>query len=238
MPVNEITAPPDTDTAWRVGERLQGEFRTLIRDFPLDARTIGGMSGWLGVTKPICQRLLRAVRHRGGGATALSFFPGVRGLHQFLQAALEQGCDAGLVAAASAAVDRYSVLIDEHGGSQARLLAALESMGDETTQDAAATADRMIEARMNVFEGIRLVTRREFDTQVAVFLYRPCADDPARVDCVTAMGMIGIKRSAGSLPICPVNRFSYGTREEIHEADVHVAELGGGPVAAGAPAAA
>ena len=229
------TAAPDADTMWRVAERLQGEFRTLIRAFPLDARTIGGMSRWLGVTKPICQRLLRAVRHRGDGVTALSFFPGVRGLHQFLQAAQEQGCDPGLVAASSAAVDRYAVLIDEHGGSQARLLAALESIGNVTTQDAAAAPDRMLEARMSAFEGLRLVTRREFDTQVAVFLYRPCDDDPARIDCVTAMGMIGIRRSPGSLPICPVNRFSYGTREEIDKAEIHVAELGMGPVAAGAP---
>jgi len=236
LAVKEIhAAVPDADTAWRVGDRLQGEFRTLIRAFPLDARTIGGMSRWLGVTKPICQRLLRAVRHRGNGVTALSFFPGERGLHQFLQAAQDQGCDAGLVAAASAAVDRYAALIDAHGGSQARLLAALESMGDETTQDAAAATDRMLEARMSAFEGLRQVTRREFDTQVAVFLYRPCADDPARVDCVTAMGMIGIRRSAGSLPICPVNRFSYGTREEIDEADIHIARLGDGPVATGAP---
>ena len=106
-----------TESARRVGERLQSEFRTLVREFPLDARTIGGMSRWLGVTKPICQRLLRSIRHRSDPLAALSFVPGVRGLRQFVQATQERGCDAGCVAGATAAIDRYEVLIHAPPGA-------------------------------------------------------------------------------------------------------------------------
>ncbi len=225
------------DSARRVGERLQGEFRTMVRDFPLAARTIGGMSEWLGVTKPICQRLLRATRHRGDPLTALSFFPGVRGLHQIVQAAQERGCDPGLIASVTAAVDRYEVLIDEHGGSQTRLLVALEQATQQRVQSStdAALPDPMLQARMRAFEGLRQVTGREFHTQVAVFLYRPCDDDPDRLDCITAMGMIGVRRTNDSLPICPMNRFSFSTRDEPAGTDFRLEGLGGEPVATGAP---
>ncbi|MHC4826635.1 MAG: hypothetical protein ACYTEY_08775, partial [Planctomycetota bacterium] len=195
------------------------------------------MSEWLGVTKPICQRLLRAVRHRGDALTALSFFPGVRGLRQFVQAAQRRDCDQALIAAATAAVDQYEVVIDEHGGSQTRLLAALGSptqSPDEGPADAV-TSDRLLQARMSVFEGLRHLAGREFDAQVAVFLYRPCDDDPDRIDCITAMGMIGIRRTADSLPICPVNRFAFSTRDEADGTDSQVECVGGEPVATGAP---
>jgi hypothetical protein len=240
LTTKELPPPSSLDgSARRVAERLQGEFRTLIREFPLDARTIGGISAWLGVTRPVCQRLLRAVRHPGDALDALPFFPGVRGLRQFIQAAERRGCDASLIAATTAAVDQYEVLIHEHGGSQTRMLAALERAEDRAGEPlpgaVAGAGNAMLEARMRAFEGLRQVTGREFRTHVAVFLYRPCPDDPERLDCLTAMGMIGVRRLGDSLPICPMNRFSFATRDEPGGTDYHLAQLGGEPVAAGAP---
>ncbi|MHC5114432.1 MAG: hypothetical protein ACYTGP_08405 [Planctomycetota bacterium] len=199
------------------------------------------MSRWLGVTKPICQRLLRSTRHPGDPLEALSFLPGVRGLRQVVQAAEDRGCDPAAVAAAAAAVDRYEVLIHEHGGSQTRLLASLE---EARTAPAAAPAevtgdDAMLEARRRAFEGLRYVTGRSFQTHVAVFAYRPCDDDPDLLDCMTAMGMIGVERLAHSLPICPMNRFSFSTRDDADApgdtTNSHLEGLGGEPVATGAP---
>ena len=94
---------PQIDLARRTGERLQAELRALVRSFPVEARTIVEMSRWLGVTRPVCQRLLRAIRHRGDPLTALSYFPGLQGLHQIVEAALHCGCDESLIAVASAA---------------------------------------------------------------------------------------------------------------------------------------
>jgi hypothetical protein len=228
------------EVARRVGERLQSEFRALIRAFPLESRTIAGMSDWLGETRPVCQRLLRGVRHPGDALKALTFFPGVRGLRQVIDAARRRDCDQALLAVAGAAVDRYAALIDEHGGSQARLLAALDAAGAAPPPDAprAGTfATDLLQARQGAFENLRLVTGREFRTQLAVFLYRPCPDDPTRMDCVTAMGMIGIRRREGSLPICPTHTFSYGSREEVERADFTLSTFADEPAASGAPVA-
>lgn len=227
------------EVARRVGERLQSEFRALIRSFPLEARTIAEMSQWLGVTRPVCQRLLRGVRHRGDAIGALSFFPGVKGLRQVIQAARGRTCDEALLAVAGAAVDQYAALIDEHGGSQARLLSALETVGAQPP-DGLGTGippSDLSQARKNAFENLRLITGREFQTHLAVFFYRPCPDDPTKMDCVTAMGMIGIHRSEGSLPICPTHTFSYGSPEELEEANIHLESFADEPAASGAPIA-
>jgi hypothetical protein len=227
------------EVARRVGERLQSEFRALIRAFPLEARTIAEMSQWLGVTRPVCQRLLRGVRHRGDAIAAVSFFPGVKGLRQVIQAARERACDEALLAVAAAAVDQYAALIDEHGGSQTRLLAALETVGSQSTDglSAGATAVDLLQARRDAFESLKLITGREFQTQLAAFFYRPRSDDPTKMDCVTAMGMIGIQRSEGSLPICPTHTFAYGSPDELAEANIHLESFDDERAASGAPIA-
>jgi hypothetical protein len=219
--------------ARRTGERLQAEFRALVRSFPVEARTIVEMSRWLGVTRPVCQRLLRAIRHRGDPLTALTYFPGVRGLHQVVEAARARGCDDSAVAIASAAVDQYAALIDEHGGSQARLLASLETIetSPEDSRQETGAADNAQVARRQAFEGVRAQTRREFRTHFGVFLYRPCDDDPQTMDCITAMGMIGVRRMADALPICPMNRYAYGDQDK----DIQIESIADGPLATGAP---
>ncbi|MHC4989455.1 MAG: hypothetical protein ACYTGC_00605 [Planctomycetota bacterium] len=194
------------DAARRVGERVQGEFGSLIRSFPLEKRTIAQMSRWLGVTQPVCQRLLRAVRHRDDPLEALTFLPGVRGLHQVVLAARRQGCEEVLLSAAEAAIDQYAGLIDEHGGSQIKLISALQSRSGAPVNGELheTNGDEQLQARMTAFEGIRMLTGREYETQLAVFLYRPDPDDQKHMQIATAMGMIGIRRRAGCLPICPI----------------------------------
>lgn len=226
------------DLARRTGERLQAELRTLIRSFPLEKRTIVEMGRWLSVTTPVCQRLLRATRHRGDPLTALSYFPGLQGLHQIVEAARWRGCDESLIAVASAAVDQYAVLIDEHGGSQTRLLAALATIDtihqDEAIQEAA-PVDEAESARQSAFQSIRVLTRREFQTHFGVYIYRPRTDDPEKMDCMTAMGMIGVRRQPDALPICPTHRFAYGDAKKLDNEDIHVQSVGDAPLAEGAP---
>ena len=226
------------DLARRTGERLQAELRILVRSFPLETRTIVEMGRWLGVTRPVCQRLLRAIRHRGDPLTALSYFPGLQGLHQIVEAARQRGCDESLLAVASAAVDQYAILIDEHGGSQTRLLAALatieKSHRDPALQESA-PVDEAEAARHSAFQSIRVLTRREFQTHFGVYIYRPRTDDPHKMDCITAMGMIGVRRRPDALPICPTHRFAYGDAKELENADIKVESVGDAPLAEGAP---
>ena len=219
-PATTSQAPGLTDTqrdfAHRTAERLRAEFGALIESLPLDSRTIAAVSEWLDITGPVCQRLLRGTRYRGEATQALLYFPGVRGLREVVNAASRKGCDPAQLAAAEAAVSQYAHLIGELGGSQVKLIERLSQpkaeKGDEPRQEGAWVS------RQAAFEAQRLLTRREFDTQFAVFVYAPRAEDASRMDCLTAMGMIGIRRQPGSLPIVPVQTFDFGERDESKDA--------------------
>ncbi len=224
------------DEARRVGERLQAETAALIRSFPVAARTIAGMSEWLGVTRPVCQRLVRASRRRGDAFVALTYFPGVKGLHQIVEAARERGVEEAQIESTRAAVDRYAALIDEHGGSQKRLIAAVElTVQDAQTELPSADVpgpgvtgapgrlevraegrppDGPADARELAFHGISAVVRRSFRTQFLLQIYRPQSQDsggdPTKMDALSVMGMLGVERAAGALPICPMSRYAFG----------------------------
>src|SRR5688500_4064927 len=71
----------------RVGESLQGDFDALIGVFPSEARSASEMSRWLGVSRPVCQRLVAAVRRAGDGAEVVAALPGLKGLLQVVERA-------------------------------------------------------------------------------------------------------------------------------------------------------
>lgn len=217
-------SPDQAEEARRVGERLQAEMGALIRAFPLGARTIAGMSEWLGVTRPVCQRLVRGCRRRADALAALTFFPGVKGLHQVLEAARSRGIEAP-IESARAAADRYAALIDRHGGSQKRLIALIEATRPGASSHAGAVrppagvregaeaTDGVGTARELAFRGIKAITRRSFETQFLLQIYQPQsapAGDPLKMDALSVMGMLGVKRQPGSLPICPMSRYAFG----------------------------
>lgn len=232
--VRSLTAT-QIDVARRIGERMQAELLSLVQGFPAEVRTIIKMSEWLGVTRPICQRLLRAIRHRGDALQTIAFFPGVRGLQQFLEAARVRQCRESLIASAKAAIDQYARLVDECGGSQAKLIAAIEATQRQQADAGDSASDDLLSARRSAFEGLRQVTQREFETHVAVFFYRSRSDDPLKMDCVTAMGMIGVRQDKGALPICPLYRFAYGSPADLEEAHIQLERLTDEPAATGAP---
>src|SRR3954469_21534427 len=71
----------------RVGESLQGDFDALIGSFPSGARSASEMSRWLGVSRPVCQRLVAAVRRVPDGAEAVAALPGLKALMEVVDAA-------------------------------------------------------------------------------------------------------------------------------------------------------
>ncbi len=205
----------EQDRARRVAERLLAELTQLIRSFPVERRTVSEMSRWLGVTRPVCQRVAMAARHRGDPLAGLARLPGVQGLASFVHAARRAACDRAAVDALEAAANRYADLVDEHGGSQSRLVAAIEASLESDRAGAPGppprdTTDVRSEARRLMFEGARGVTGREFETQAGVFLYRPRPADPDRVDGVSALAILGARMRAGAMPICPVGMFAQG----------------------------
>ncbi len=204
------------ETARRVSEHLRSELGLLLGALPLETRTIAAVAEYLRVTPPVCQRLLRGVRHRTSDALdALPFFPGVRGLRQVTAAARRLRMERALIEGSEAAVAGYARLIDAVGGSQAQLVEALNSDRAVRLEHAGdPDPSEVLTRRQAAFEAQRLLTRRELATQVATFLYRPLDDDPDRIDCVTAMGLIGLRRQLGCLPLCPVQTYAFGGTQD------------------------
>src|SRR3954471_21621069 len=91
----------------RVGESLQGDFDALIGAFPSEARGASEMSRWLGVSRPVCQRLVAAVRRVRDGAETVAALPGLRGLLEVVERARRHGCDESAVRNAARAAERY-----------------------------------------------------------------------------------------------------------------------------------
>lgn len=223
--------PAEADRATRVGERLLAELAQFIQTLPIERRTVSELSRWLGVTRPICQRVVQAARHRGDPLLGLTHLPGVQGLASFIHAARRAGCDPAALDAVEAATGLYADLIDHHGGSQSRLLSAIEQFVAERDSaparpapDLETPSDDPLHARRLIFEGARAVTGRQFDAQVGVFIYRPRPERPDRVDGVSALALLGIRRREGAMPICPVGAFAQGRPDEIPE------ELTVGPI--------
>jgi hypothetical protein len=191
----------DVDRARRVAERLRSEFGTILRALPPECRTIVGVAEELQIPRPGCQRLLRALRSRGSVVESLTFYPGVRGLQQIVNAARRRGLDDSIVAGAEAAVRQFADLTIDCGGSQSRLNFAVAAALLEC-EAAPADSGPELAKRHRAFAGWRHVTRRSFETQLAVYIYRPVKGNEALIHSVTAMGMIGINRDASALPLC------------------------------------
>jgi hypothetical protein len=210
----------EADAARRVGERLSAELGELIRSMPIERRTVTAMSRWLDITRPICQRVVQAARHRGDPLEVLTRLPGVQGLASFVRAARDAACDAGAVDAVEAATTAYTNLIDRHGGSQSRLIAAIEHRLREQADsrpaapDTEPPADGPTAARRRIFEGATAITGREYGAQVGVFLYAPTPGKADRIDCITAMGLLDVRTRDGAMPICPISTFAYGRPDD------------------------
>lgn len=215
----------EAERARRVGERILAELVELIQSLPIERRAVSEMSRWLGVTRPICQRVVQASRHRGDPLLGLVRLPGVQGLMSFVRAARRTGCDPAAVDAVEAAARRYADLIDEHGGSQARLVAAIEGfLAEDSGQPPGALADGPVRARQLIFEGARMITGRHYAAQVGIFLFRPRPDNPDRVDGVSALALLGVERGEAAMPVSPVGLFAHGRPDEVPD-EFHVGPL-------------
>ena len=211
----------DLAGARRAAERLRAELAELIRTFPVERRNISEMSRWLRVSRPVCQRVVQAVRQRGDPLQSLKELPGVQGLATFVESARQAGCDQSAVVAAHAAAVEYADLVDRCGGSQTRLLTTverlLEDRSDERSESPVAHPDATggsVHARRQVFEGARVITGRTVATHVGVFIYRPSPDGADFIDCSTALVLHGVDVRPGAMPLSPVSVFAHGNPDD------------------------
>ena len=229
----------DVESAKRVSERLRSEFGLILRALPPQVRTIAGLSAELSIPRPGCQRLLRALRSRGPLLETLTFFPGARGLQQIVDAARQKGFDASTIAGAEAALRQFADLMADYGGSQSRLNEAIAEALRRRPTEPPVTEPLSAERRL-AYESWREITKRSFETQFALYIYKPVEGREDRIHTVTAMGMIGIERERNSLPLCIVS--SSAPRDDQHATAVEsLPGLSGLPISvmpdfSGAPA--
>ncbi len=193
----------ELERARRIGERLRAEVASIVRHVPLQHRSVTSMSRWLEVSRPICHRTVACSLVAGDGLNALSEAPGVRGLTAFVLAAEAKGLPEDTIHGAKVAIEEYASLLDRMG-SRTKLLRFIEQSPQPTPAPLDHSHD---DPRRLAFEGLRAVTGREYDCQAAVYLYAPSASGPDQIDCLTALGLIGVHCESDAMPICPVSRF-------------------------------
>jgi len=190
----------------RVGESLQGDFDALIGAFPSHARGASEMSRWLGVSRPVCQRLVAAVRRVQDGAEVVAALPGVKGLQEVVERARRLGCDETAVANASRAAERYGTLIDRCGGSQAELIRLAERVRSGAGPEETGT----IAARRAMFEAARAIMDRWAECKFSVIALRPMPEDSAYIEHAAVTGYAGLNGGPRAQPLCQHTRLASG----------------------------
>lgn len=223
----------DRARASRSAERLRGELRALIAALPLEARNATGAARWTGVSRPVCQRIIAATRHRADPLGSLRRLPGLQGLTSFVRAAAENGIRPDLIRTVEASVADYATLLDDLGGSQADLLRALDrwDMEDAATPPALAESsgqhsDPRLAARVAGFNALRGVTGRSFESQLAVFLYAPSQTQTGGIDSIASLGLVGVHLGETPMPICPIGRFVVGNDADQAEPTIGFGDEG------------
>ncbi|MBK7404009.1 MAG: hypothetical protein IPJ41_05120 [Phycisphaerales bacterium] len=181
----------------RIAERLRADLGGLLRALPEQAQAASGLSRYLDVVRPTCQRIVQTLAEPAATPETLVSLPGVRGLEQFLEAVRGHGVPQQAIEIAAAAVRQFEAFLDQIGGSQAKLAARL------TTSRARPEAGSLeAEAeRAGLFEAAARVTGRRIDTAVSLHVFQPAADDDSMLERMLAHGVIGSRIRPGGMPM-------------------------------------
>jgi hypothetical protein len=181
--------PRSTETTTVV--RLSDELTTALRAI-LDSSSFAGLgpielARILGVNKSFTSRLMTALR-ASDPVVALSLFPGVVPMRQFLAAALEHGASARAVQTAERKLRAFDLEVQRTFGTRTRLDAALA--------DAVPQARRRQEdvARQAVYRGMALIKGVSMDLESFTWIVLPSRKHSGRVDIVFLAGFVGVHR--------------------------------------------
>lgn len=204
--------PAERAEAERVARRLLSELRAVIHLLPEPERSASAMARALHLDRATCQRLVAATRRREGEVEALVELPGVLGLRQFLDAAMNRVRARGMTPqaaaqfeAGAAAIDRLDALIRELGGSQRRLrarLAAEQEAGGALTGPSVSADD--VRVRRALFHAAAAATGRWSDVVVIQTFIRPLSggvNGQAMTEVVKARALIGHRARPDAVPL-------------------------------------
>ena len=202
------------EAAEAVGRALRESLNSVLRRLPPGVATVAEVARHLGLNRSICQRVVLGVRDAQDGLGVIERFPGVRGLEQFLEAAVDNGCPAGVAAAARRAVESYARLVSHSGGSQSRLVGRIEAhRGDAPPPDAPAAAPEQLDRwRRLCHEGAVGLTGLSSAARVDLVIVGPAAGGrgraAGRVTTVNATVMAGIQAAPYAMPLTRRSRLA------------------------------
>lgn len=205
-----------------IAESLRGDFLSLLRSFPAQARNVSEIARFLDVARPICHRLVTSVRRASDPLDLLVALPGVRGLEQIVAAARTQGCDAAAVANAEQAVARYAELVEKHGGSQSKLNASIQAARVRRPISSSMVNPTQQDYRRAMYESARVLCDRWCECKLAVTVLGPSAGDNTLVDHVAASGYTGLRAGPNATPLCSTQRLVIGWQPTaVHDSPIH-----------------
>jgi len=128
-----------------------------------------------------------------------SRLPGVEGLLLIVHAMASRGVDASRVAAARLAVQEYADLVGTAGGSQAKLIRAMQARAESPGGDPEAA--RRLAFRRRIFEGAAGITGAWSDTLLMISAYRPSPRADGQLERLAVFANLGLRRRAGAFPL-------------------------------------
>jgi hypothetical protein len=205
-----------------VARRLHSELRSAVLALPERGRGATGMARHLDIERTTCQRIVTAISEPSVGPALLSRVPGIRGLRQFVEACRaarssgDGGADEGRLATLEAAIEQFDNLLRDLGGSQSALIRRISAVARarQGEPDGEHRGHRSEAARRRIFEGAADVAGRHSDVNIALYAFRPWADDPDQIERALVYGAIGHRARPDAVPFVVITGHFSDTRSE------------------------
>ncbi len=149
------------------GEKIKQALTKLVNSFPIQARTITGMSGWLNSSKTTCQRVIESINANNGIETIISL-PGPSGLKKFLNLTQATNLPVEITDTNDSIINTFEALIAEYSSSHSALKTILKT--DSIPQNFDKVAE--IDARKKLFEASSSLLNEYIDVNLSIFLQK------------------------------------------------------------------
>lgn len=187
----------DLEQASRIAVRLRGELARAVAGLPESARFASGMSRYLGVVRPTCQRIVSVLEDREPDASSLVRLPGAKGIAQFLEACRRKGVSAKSVDLAEAALRQFEAYLNAIGGSQRHLAERLRA----TIAPSQRSEEGAAQVRESLFDAAALVTGRRCDVSLSMYIFRAIEGEPRMLERALAHGLVASEVRPGGMPM-------------------------------------
>lgn len=151
----------------REGEKIKQALTKLVNSFPIQARAITGMAGWLNSSKTTCQRVIESINANNGIETIIAL-PGPSGLKKFLKLTEAKNLPAEIINTNDIIINTFETLIAEYSTSHSALKSILKT--ERIPQDFDKVAE--IDARKKLFEASSSLLNEYIDVNLSIFLQK------------------------------------------------------------------